>query len=357
MNIFKSSITVLACAGFLVFAFMLGGDIHSERVKSDMVKYSILKYSPGASTYLAERDNHSKILFGNLSGYDIFGIGALTESDDKQKLLSGLSLYSPNNELNLPKINDILTASVSPKGSYMSVIDIKGQLTVVDVKSGRITFSTADNETVFTSNPLNADTDVKPPFSCWLDGKYIFTMIANEDIVWGVPTESNYSLVSINPNNGEKEIICEKPFENDIMTVLGKISKTHLLVLAIPSDLKSVKSPRLCSVDIAHNTVEYQEKHNDSDSLIGYIQKYSLIYILKDKKIVSKRISKDSFKTPSAVELPTISDTQLIVSDLSGLRMTSRGYLYAKHFSSGKYVMIDLRSSNLVFLDADEVPY
>lgn len=356
MNIFKSSITIIACVGFLVFAFMMGGNIHSERIKADMVKCSILEYRSGASTYLAEKDSKSKVLFGNLSGNEVFGVGAFTETENGCAMSSGLTLYTSSNKFELPNASDILSASISPDNRYIAIIDIEGHLIIFDIASGNATFNTANNESVLISNPFDSKSLVKPPFSCWSYDKLILTMITSEDIVWGVTTKAHYSLLAIDPTNGNSEAICESSFSSDIVTVFGTISKSHILVHATPSNLTSTKPSSLYSVDIKNNKINYQGKY--IGSIIGFSERNSRLYLMEGKDIVSLHVSSNLISNPdSTIKLPTIADKQLIASDLTDIRLTSRGFIFAKQPGSSKNILIDPRSCNYILLDANEVPY
>ncbi len=356
MKYFKIIITALVCVGFLIFAFLIRGGIFAEKIKTEMLSCSILEYRSGASIYIAEKSNNSKVLFGKIGKDEIFGIGALTLKDDNSKFSSGFNLYSENESLSLPQVEDVLSISVATNEKYLAIIFVDGSVKIIDLASNQTTYSSTEFESVKIDNPLLAETLSNPPYVYWCNDSFIFPLMVQEKFLWGTSTVKKTQLVAVNPADGEISFFAEESFADSIVRILGVIDKNHILVHSKPADLNSTKRMELLSVEV--DSGDATSLISPAPDLIGYNSKTSTLYYQEKNGI--KSITLNSKKVSEKVQiiaLPKIDKKTLNISDISDIRLTSRGYLFAKLAGFEKDMMMEPRSGYHILLDKKRKPY
>lgn len=373
MTKFKTVIVAIAIVAFLGYCVWLSPNLFGNRIKSEMVADSLLKYDQGAGVYLASKNDSSKVFFGQSGKYRFYGTGALTlkasPKEDATSFGSGFNLLIEGGDLELKAGQaDILTGSVSPNGQFLALMNINGILSIYEISTGKKTYES--KEIFINTDPIKGGPIEYPGFF-WTDQG----LIAHKPIgsktdgyrqlfpwqksapAWGknisVSEIKNISqLVSVEPATGNINDLPNEDPEKKYSNVIGKIDSENLLIFFSSINDNNISS-NIGKLNVLTSEIS---KSNILQTInLGY-HNNNLFYI-KDGTIVYTKITAKSASTPVAVNLPELDGEKLTPELIENLRVTSRGYLYFRHIKTAKTYLLEPITGVYVEIPKERYPY
>ncbi len=356
MKYVRIIVTAVVCLAFLVFAFLIRDDFITEKVQAELTNHSILEYRDGASVYIAEEDNNSKIYFGKVGSSSLFGVGALALDENANIFTSGLRVKSDNKDLVFPKLTDVLSVVVSPNSKYIAAISIDGSMDIFDLTTNEKTFSTSTNQKVNIKNPFEFGNISAPPYVFYCGERFVFSMVESEEIYWGIPQKTRSEIIRVNPKDGSISNLLGEEYDEFVFEIMGKIDNDHLLVHLKPSDLNSLINPDIASIDV--NNGNLKKLNSQLENIIGYSKRTNSVYYTDDQEIFSKRIFSDKIsedKKRVNIKSKTTDENSFIILNS---RITSSGYIFHQTPSQVEQnILLDPKTEIPVFLDKQRIPY
>ncbi|MEZ4812425.1 MAG: hypothetical protein R2883_02900 [Caldisericia bacterium] len=356
MKYVRIIVTTVVCLGFLVFAFLIRDDFITERIQAELTSHSILEYRSGASVYIAEEDNNSKVYFGRIGSSEIFGSGALAWDEKANMFTSGLRIKSDNKDLVLPKLTDVLSLSISPNSKYLAAISIDGSMEIFDLSVNEKTFTTSSNQKVDIKNPFEFGDLTAPPYVFFCGERFVFSMAESEEIYWGIPQKINSQIVTVDPKDGSISNLLSEDYDEFVFEIMGKIDNDHLLVHMKPSDLNSMIKPDIASIHISDGNL--MKLNSQLENIIGYSKRTESIYFVDDEEIYSKKIFPDKIsENRKRVEIKSKATDEINFIILNS-RITSNGYIFHQTPNQVEHnILLDPKTEIPAFLDKQRIPY
>jgi hypothetical protein len=412
MNKLKAVATVFVVIAFFAYCMWLSPFLFGNRIRSEMLKDSILKYDSGANIYIASKDDNSKVYFGKSGVYKFYGTGALTymaspksqESDFRSCF--NLLIEGGNLELKTGQA-DILTGSVSPNGQFLALLKIDGKLSIHNISTGKTTYEST--ESFIVGNPLKQNNS-SYPFFYWTDQGLIVAkknnpIVSNtsnkEDIehpltfyeekaketqltedktdknseqkneerqftedeteiigsydmrtnTWSnnIFNSNLIQLVSIEPTTGNINIIPTNNSKVELLYAIGIVDADNLLVSYI------FNSPADAPGVFNLRTSIITELPDLPTDIIGFSN--DKLFFVKDNVLVSSTITAKSSSAPASINLPELDGEKLAPDKIENLRVTSKGYLYFRHIKTAKTYLLDPDTGVYVEIPKERYPY
>lgn len=369
MTKFKTVIVAIAIVAFLGYCVWLSPHLFGNRIKSEMVADSLLKYDQGAGVYLASKNDSSKVFFGQSGKYRLYGTGALTlkasPKEGATSFGSGFNLFIEGGDLELKAGQaDILTGSVSPNGQFLAMMNINGNLSIYEISTGKKTYES--KESFINTDPIKGSPIEYPGFF-WTDQGLIVqkykdsAMINSESEILGtydMATNTWVSdkdiapmVVSIEPATGNENEIPIENKEIQFNKIIGIIDSENLMITFTTNG--KVFSNNIGRFNLS--TSEITKMDNIELPIIGSHDK--VVFFSKDKALVYSKITAKSASTPVAVKLPELDGEKLTPELIENLRVTSRGYLYFRHIKTAKTYLLEPITGVYVEIPKERYPY
>ena len=378
MSRLKAITAVLAVIAFFAYCMWISPFLFGNRIRSEILKDSILKYDAGANIYIASKDDNSKVFFGKSGSYKFYGTGALTYMESPKSesnvFRSGFNLLIEGGNLELKTGQaDILTGSVSPNGQFLVLLKIDGKLSIYNISTGKTTYEST--ESFIFANPLKPNNSSYPYFF-WTDQGLIvqknidssannnniiklFPWQTDNQMVWGKESNSlskfaskhiKTELVSIEPTTGNVNIIPTNDSKIGLFCSIGIIDADNLLISYIsPNSL--IDSLGLFNL----KTSTITELPDLPSNIIGFSN--GKLYFVKDNVLVYSTISSKKTSAPVAVNLPELDGEKLAPDKIENLRVTSKGYLSFRHIKTAKTYLLDTDTGVYVEIPKERYPY
>lgn len=377
MSKLKAVAVILAVIAFFGYCMWLSPFLFGNRIRSEMLKDSILKYDSGANIYIASKDDNSKVYFGKSGSYKFYGTGALTymasPKSQESEFRSGFNLLIEGGNLELKTGQaDILTGSVSPNGQFLALLKIDGKLSIYNISTGKTTYEST--EAFIFGNPLKQNSSSYPYFY-WTDQGLIVQQIdvvsvtnneipklfpwqKDNQIIWGKSSSSLFDflnknirieLISIEPSTGNINKITANNSNDKILRAIGFIDADNLLVYYTSGNQEKKQAIMSLKTSIISELP-------DLPTDIICISNDKLFFV-KDNVLVSSTITAKSSSAPASINLPELDDEKLAPDKIANLRVTSKGYLYFRHIKTAKTYLLDPDTGVYVEIPKERYPY
>jgi hypothetical protein len=309
----------------------------TRRLQADMLSYNLLEFDNGSSTFISRRDDSSQIVFddGRINGF-----GALTSVQDVANT-GGFTLeVSGMNEMP----SGILTAALSPDGKYLATISTSQELKVYRTSDSQI-LSFKEPIKVLKVEPLK-DNNASPPFIFWTNEGLVYNVIIQDEIVWGVKDKTQIFPRLYIPETMEHKLLVDS---ENLIEAIGKIDSNTLLLLETPRDITLPKKL------LTYRNVKTEELDADASFFAFSSNTNPFLFYKENGKIRYTNLLKS--KTKIDLSIPLVDDKEITISEITNLRITSRGYLYFEIPASDKSFLFDPWSGVSVIVPDGKVPY